>query len=69
MKLDVFLTFLCPYTCIPLFPGVRVNLIHVAPQALTKTELASWPHYQCVPFPYEIITVSEAHKPALQKVP
>jgi hypothetical protein len=35
------------------------NLIHVAPQSLTKTELASRPHYHVVQFPYEIIRVSE----------
>jgi hypothetical protein len=61
MKLEVLLTFLCPYTGIPPYPGVRVNLIHVAPWSLTKTELASRPHYQCVPYTYEIIRVIEAH--------
>jgi hypothetical protein len=69
MKLEVLLTFTCSYIAIPLFSGVHVNLIHVAPQSLTKTEPASRPHYQGVPLTYEIITVSEGHKPAIKKVP
>jgi hypothetical protein len=69
MKLEVLLTFSCPYIAIPLLSGVHVNLIHIGPQSLTKTELASMPHYHVVQFPYEIIRVSEAHKPAIKKVP
>jgi hypothetical protein len=70
-EVRIFLTFSCPYTTIPLFSGVHVNLIHVAPQSLAKTELASRPHYQGAPlsYGYEIIHVREAHKPAIQKVP
>jgi hypothetical protein len=67
MNFDALLISLCLYTGIPPSPCVRVNLIYVTPQSLTKTELASRPYYQGVPFTYEVIDVSEAHKPAIQR--
>jgi hypothetical protein len=40
MKLEALLTFLCPYTGIPLFSGVHVNLIHVTGEDRARIQAA-----------------------------